>query len=117
MDQISREYDSLREWIAAMRDKGEIIDVTGADWRNEVGAINEIMQKKPESPAVLFDCICDYPVGYRILGNPLNSVNRLAYTAGITGSADKLALSRELSVRINNMELLQPREVATGGMK
>lgn len=114
MEEKNKGYNNLREWIAVMREKGQIMDVNGADWRNEVGAINEIMQKKPESPAVLYDNICDYPAGYRILGNPLNSVSRLAYTAGIKEPENKLALSRELSSRINNIELLPPREVATG---
>ena len=107
-------YKSLREWIVYMKEKGQLIDVNGADWRNEIGAINEIMQKTPESPAVLFDNITDYPAGYRLLGNPLNSVARLAYTAGIAEPADKLALSRALSARMKNLELIPPQEVKTG---
>ncbi len=106
--------DGLRSWLQGIRDREDVIDIQGADWRDEVGAITEMLQKQPGSPAALFDHVCDYPAGYRILVNAFNSVQRLAYTLGLDEKQDKLLLSRALCSRLEQLEPVKPAVIKTG---
>ena len=50
-------YRDLREWIAAARDLGEVRDVRGASWQEDIGRVTEMLHHTDDSPAVLFDDI------------------------------------------------------------
>jgi len=61
-------YKDVREWIQRVDEMGELKVIEGADWNLEIGALAVLASKQKEnSPALLFDRIKDYPVGYRIL--------------------------------------------------
>ena len=62
-------YHDLREWITAARALGEVRDVKGATWQEDIGRITEMLHHTDDSPAVLFDDIPGYPRGFRILAN------------------------------------------------
>ena len=73
----------LRDWIEKVSDMDELICLEEADWNLEIGCIEEVVsQKAGKRPALLFDKIKDYPVGYRIITNVLGSLSRLCLTVG-----------------------------------
>jgi UbiD family decarboxylase len=68
----------LRAWLDDVRKFGELKDVTGADWKLELGAISELNVKKDPNPALLFDEIKGYPRGFRVLTCSTSSPGRLS---------------------------------------
>jgi 3-polyprenyl-4-hydroxybenzoate decarboxylase len=61
-------YKDVQGWIEQVDAMGELKTIHGADWNLEIGALSVLASKhKENSPALLFDRIKDYPVGYRIL--------------------------------------------------
>ena len=77
------EYRDLREWIERVRPLGELRDVRGATWQEDIGRVTEMLHHTDDSPAVLFDDIPGYPSGYRILANANATRRRLALTLGL----------------------------------
>ncbi len=45
----------LRSWLRDIEALGELMEVRGADWNLELGAISELNVKKQKPPALLFD--------------------------------------------------------------
>ena len=68
-------YRDLRDFITALERNNELKTVKGADWDLEIGTIDELNYEKL-GPAFLFDRIKDYPEGYRILTNAMDSMRR-----------------------------------------
>jgi len=68
-------YRDLREFITALEKNNELKTVEGADWDLEIGTIDELNYEKL-GPAFLFDRIKDYPAGYRVLTNAMDSLRR-----------------------------------------
>jgi 4-hydroxy-3-polyprenylbenzoate decarboxylase len=69
----------LRDFLQSVDDAGELHVVENADWKDEIGAITEIVAEKgggSGGPAVVFDNINDYPEGFRVLSNTFGSVER-----------------------------------------
>ena len=63
-----RPHDDLREFIARAERAGEIVRITGADWKLEMGTLAEIVNHaRPEPPAILFEEVPGYPKGMRLL--------------------------------------------------
>src|SRR6266705_537202 len=77
------EYRDLRDWIERVRDLGELRDVRGANWEEDIGRVTEMLHHTDDSPAVLFDDIPGYPSGFRILANANATRKRLALTLGL----------------------------------
>ncbi len=59
-------FNDLREWLEQAKALGEIREVNGAHWDQEIGAVTDMVNCKRNGPAVLFDEIVDYPKGHRI---------------------------------------------------
>lgn len=68
----------LRAWLDEVRKFGELKEVTGADWKLELGAISELNVKKDPNSALLFDDIPGYPKGFRVLTCSTSSPGRLS---------------------------------------
>lgn len=69
----------LRDFLGEVDDVGELEVVEGADWRDEIGAITELVAEKGGGlggPALLFDDVEGYPSGFRVLSNTFGSVER-----------------------------------------
>src|SRR3989442_1262289 len=77
------QYRDLRDWIERVRDFGELRDVRGATWEEDIGRVTEMLHHTDDSPAVLFDDIPGYPSGFRILANANATRQRLALTLGL----------------------------------
>jgi len=77
------DYLDLRDWLARARELGEVRDVPGASWQEEIGHVTEMLHHTDDAPVVVFDEIPDYPAGYRILVNANATRRRLALTLGL----------------------------------
>jgi 4-hydroxy-3-polyprenylbenzoate decarboxylase len=74
----------LRDWIAQIEAAGELQRVNGAERMEEIGGIVDLYMRSTNRPALLFDEIPGYPKGYRVLGNILTGVKRIALTFGMS---------------------------------
>jgi UbiD family decarboxylase len=86
----------LRAWLDDVRKFGELKDVTGADWKLELGAISELNVKKDANPALLFDTIPGYPKGFRVLTCSTSSPGRLSSILRLGVEKDHHALVQKL---------------------
>ncbi|HLY64747.1 MAG TPA: UbiD family decarboxylase, partial [Chloroflexota bacterium] len=108
--------NNLRDFIDACREIGEIRDIDGADWDEELGALTEAAAELiDDPPALLFDNVKGYPAGYRVLGLPLASHRRIAVALGLSTEATKLEVMRQAASRMNEAQahLLPPVEVGS----
>ena len=76
------EHDDLRDWLQGVDDLGELKEVRGAHWDQEIGGLTAIFERQLGRPALLFDEIPGHEAGYRVLSNTLMSNRRIAYTFG-----------------------------------
>lgn len=77
------DYLDLRDWLVKARELGEVRDVTGANWQEDIGHITEMIHHTDEGPVALFDEVPGYPKGYRIVVNANATRKRLALTLGL----------------------------------
>lgn len=107
-------YKDLREWLREVEKMGELRVLNGADWNLEIGAIKELVEKKKEGPAVLFDEIKDYPKGYRILLNSMGSMKRVALTLNISSDLTPMGLVKSVRDKLKGLKMIPPKFVNTG---
>jgi 4-hydroxy-3-polyprenylbenzoate decarboxylase len=62
-------YEDLRGWIEEARKLGEMRDVEGATWQEDIGMATEMLHHTDPAPAALFDSVPGYPKGFRVLTN------------------------------------------------
>jgi 4-hydroxy-3-polyprenylbenzoate decarboxylase len=87
-------YEDLRGWIGQARQIGEVRDVEGATWQEEIGMATEFLHHSDPAPAALFDKIPGYPKGYRILTNFFGG-KRMNMTLGFPQGLSRVELSNE----------------------
>jgi 4-hydroxy-3-polyprenylbenzoate decarboxylase len=85
-------YDDLRSWIDQARKLGELRDVEGANWQEEIGMATELLQHSDPAPAALFDKIPGYAAGYRVLTNFFGG-KRMNMTLGFPTELSRVELS------------------------
>lgn len=74
----------LRSWLDDVDKLGQLMRVEDAHWDLELSTLTEIINERAKTrPAILFDCIKDYPRGRRVAANLVSSVDRLALTLGM----------------------------------
>jgi UbiD family decarboxylase len=76
-------WRDLRDWLSIADELGELRHVEGASWQEDIGAITELLDHTPDSPAALFDAIPGYPRGFRVLSNGMGNRRRQALTLGL----------------------------------
>ena len=60
--------NDLRDFLDALKERGKLETVKGADWDLEIGTINELMAER-QGPGLVFDEIKGYPKGFRVATN------------------------------------------------
>src|SRR5579859_4708106 len=108
------EYRDLRDWIEKVRDLGELRDVRGATWEEDIGRVTEMLHHTDDSPAVLFDDIPGYPSGYRILANANATRKRLALTLGLPLDIERRPLMERFLELTEGGRAIPPRVVTDG---
>src|ERR1700674_5892691 len=62
-------YDDLREWLSSAERLGEVREVSGASWQEDIGLAAEAVLRAENGPCVVFDNIPGCPKGFRLLLN------------------------------------------------
>jgi len=113
-------FGDLRNWIAALKARGELVEIGAeVDWNIELGTIMRLAQGPGTGKALLFSNIKDYNKSAsrcrRIFGSALNSYRRIAMMLGLPPETHP----REL-VKLGRTILtgsIAPRIVASGPVK
>src|SRR5438045_6319382 len=108
------EYRDLRDWIERVRGMGELRDVRGATWEEDIGRVTEMLHHTDDSPAVLFDEIPGYPSGFRILADANATRTRLALTLGLPIEVQARPLMDHFLELTEQGRALAPRVVKDG---
>jgi len=106
-------YDDLRSWIDQARKLGEVRDVAGATWEEEIGMATELLHLSDSAPAVLFDKIPGYPKGYRVLTNFFGG-KRMNMTLGFPTELSRVELSNEFNKAFQEAKLMTYEFVKDG---
>jgi UbiD family decarboxylase len=116
-------FRSLREYIDALRQIGELVDVEReVDWNLEIGAITRRVYELG-MPAPLFTNIKGIAPGFRVLGAPAATssapgryLSRVALSLGLPATASGREIIEAL-VEAHDVEGIPPRVVASGPCK
>lgn len=108
------EYRDLREWIDAVRPTGELREVRGASWEEDIGRVTEMLHHTDDSPVVLFDDIPGYPHGQRILVNANANRKRLALTLGLPLDIERRPLMDQFLRMTEEGRAIPPKVVKDG---
>lgn len=106
-------YRDLREFITALERIGELRKVERADWDLEIGTITELNYER-EGPALLFDSINDYPKGYRILANAMDTQRRALLALDLRLDLNMDEALDEYEKKIASYRPVPPVEVESG---
>ena len=107
-------YTDFRDWIDQVRAMGELKEFRGAQWDLELGTICDLISVNNKvKPAVLFDEVPGYPAGYRVLVNPVNSLQRAALTVGMPLDITELGFIQEWRRRTKTAQLIPPMIVSS----
>jgi 4-hydroxy-3-polyprenylbenzoate decarboxylase len=110
----------LRDYIAALKKHGELIEIEEeVDWNLEAAAICT-MSNRVGGPAVWFKNIKGYPKGYTLLGSPYAGKRhqcwrRMAIALGLDPDISWNEWGRELAMRYTHP--IKPTIVSTGPVK
>ncbi len=105
----------LRDWLGAVEELGELHHVRETvDWDEEMTAINYLVGKMPDAPALLFENIKGYSQDYRVLLNMLgNSPDRIALALRLPtgrGVMETIKLARESLKRRIPPKVIDPKD-------
>ena len=69
-------YDDLREWLARAELLGEVRNVKGASWQEDIGLAAEAILRAEDGPCVVFEDVPGCPKGFRVLLNMFAGTRR-----------------------------------------
>src|SRR6516225_406913 len=106
--EFAEPHVDLRDWIERVEGIGELLRVSGANWKLEMGAVAEmIYHARPENPpAILFENTPGYSPDFRVLSGMTNSPRRLALTLGLPMPSHPLDVVRAYRDRMKRFELI-----------
>ena len=107
-------YTDLREWIEEARKLGEVRDVTGASWQEEIGMAAEVVLHTETAPCVIFDEVPGCRKGFRVLTNFFGG-KRKNMTLGFPANLNKLDLTEAFREHyIADLKRVATKEVDDG---
>jgi UbiD family decarboxylase len=107
-------YSDLREWIEEARSLGEIREVKGLNWQEEIGMASEVILHDENAPCVLFEDIPGTIKGSRVLVNFFGGL-RQRMTLGFDNHLTKLELSEAFRQGyFADIKRIEPRMVNDG---
>lgn len=85
-------YSDVREWIDAARALGEVREVKGLNWQEDIGMASEVVLHDENAPCVIFEDVPGTLKGSRLLVNFFGGL-RQRMTLGFPNHLSKLELS------------------------
>ncbi|HTN71905.1 MAG TPA: UbiD family decarboxylase [Methylomirabilota bacterium] len=102
----------LRTWLDDVDKIGQLMTVDGVHWDMELSALIEIINERSKNrPALLFDCIKDYPAGRRVAANLVSSVDRLALTVGMEPRLSEFEFVERWRRQIREIRPIEPAKI------
>ncbi|MBI5445904.1 MAG: UbiD family decarboxylase [Deltaproteobacteria bacterium] len=112
-------YHSLKEWIAALEEDGDLKRVKAeVDWNQEIsGVIRRVYDMKEKAPALLFENLKDYKNtwGTKLFTASLVTHGRIAKMLGLSRNTPISEIVQTVRQRIKNP--VKPRLVQDGSCK
>lgn len=81
----------LRAWLAATRKRGEVREISGANWNLEIGDVSRVNYTLDQPRALLFTDISGYPTG-RVVTGTISTPRRLGMTLRLGDDHDDQSL-------------------------
>jgi 4-hydroxy-3-polyprenylbenzoate decarboxylase len=106
-------YNDLRSWIDQARKLGEVRDLEGATWQEEIGMATELLEHSDPAPVAIFDKIPGYHAGYRVLTNFFGG-KRKNMTLGFPTELSRVELSEEFLKAFQEAKPIPYEFVETG---
>jgi len=107
-------YHDLRQWLEEAKKLGEVKEVSGLSYENDIGTLVEMSAHADDAPCFVFENVPGTLPGSRLLVN-FFAGKRKAMTLGFSTEQSKLELSE--SFRVNHAGMhrrIAPKFVATG---
>lgn len=110
------EYTSLRDYLKLVEKKGELKQVSGADWNLELACINELVAEQ-KGPLLMFDDIKSYPKGFRVVTNLLTSFSRMCLALGLPTDMAPLKIVESWKNMLKTVNPIPPQFVEDAPIK
>ena len=107
-------YDNLRDWLARAELLGEVREVKGANWQEDIGLAAEAILRAENGPCVVFDEIPGCPKGFRLLLNMFAGTRR-NMTLGFPDHLSKWELSDSFRETFLKEQRTIPHEIVESG--
>src|SRR5207302_5141007 len=107
-------YDDLRQWLEAARNLGEVKDVSGLSWQQDIGMVAGVALHDDSAPCFVFGDVPGTIAGSRLLVNFFGG-KRKNMTLGFPGDLDKIELSEGFRTNFMvPMNRIAPKYVTDG---
>ena len=107
-------YDDLREWLAYAERLGEVRNVKGANWQEDIGLAAEAILRAENGPCVVFDDIPGSPKGFRVLLN-MFAGKRRNMTLGFPEHLIEMGVERRYREAYLKDQKIIPHEIVDDG--
>jgi hypothetical protein len=107
-------YDDLREWLSFAERLGEVRNVSGATWQEDIGLAAEAVLRAENGPCVVFDDIPGCPKGFRVLLNMFAGTRR-NMTLGFPDHLTKWELSDAYREAYLKEQKIIPHQIVDDG--
>ena len=107
-------YSDLREWIEAARKLGEIREVKGLSWQQDIGTVAEMALHDDNAPCFIFEDVPGTIKGSRVLVNFFGG-KRKNMTLGFPADTSKIELSDGFRRHfMSDLKRIPPKYVSDG---
>ena len=106
-------YGDLREWIAEAEKMGAVKLVTGANWREDIGQVVEVVCHDEGTPTIVFDEVEGCPKGFRLVVNWFTGT-RKNMTLGFPPELSRVELSHAYHRHTKELQPI-PHEIVGDG--
>ena len=107
-------YDDLRQWLDAARRLGEVKQVSGLSWQQDIGMVSGVAMHDDAAPCFVFDDVPGTIAGSRVLVNFFGG-KRKNMTLGFPTGLSKLELSEGFRTSfMGPMKRIPPKYVNDG---
>ena len=112
-----RPFRDLREYLAAVKEMGQLKIVEGADGELEIGALTGIIGARKDCPVLLFDAIKGYSRGTRLMTNMLNNSARQKMIHGCPPEISEAEAARWWNGEVKRFQPVPPVFVNDAAVK
>lgn len=107
-------FQSLRDYIETIQERGLVSKVDDADWNLEIGALTEIVAFSSSPKCLVFDNIRGYQTGFRIATNLYVSERLQAIALNLPDDQSGIKLVQKWRDRIRKLSAISPKIVPNG---